>query len=1051
MDGNSILNNNNDDNNVNSDEIQSNVQIANDEFINEIKRSATSSNNNVVNEVISSLNNNTNLPSSDFIAEQEHALLDSATNKENDLLAILFSMGFENTEDNLKALRKANNDIDQAVNFLIEEKIPYDVINDIRENDFLEETANLRRRYQELSELNNSLNQGYANNPPPSQSYQLANVSNLYRIVNPNESYIVQNYNGNGSIVIDNNEYNRMLIQQQQQNMENEPPAPEYPGYNVPNNVGNIIINPNSIATVVSNTNPNDPINNMNTTYSEINNTTPNRNSFATSNNRTSFVNNRNSMANNRASIINNRNSYAVNRISQDTNHDANTSITQENTPSLIAGNGNRIIGDDVTSIVYNGDVNNNRMSNAFNDVNNNNRISNAFNDVNNNNRISNAFNDVNNNNRISNAFNDVNNNNNRISNAFNDVNNNNNRISNAFNDVNNNRISNGRIDQLRTNRNTRDSSSIICNMSNSEIMAINSEDEEDDGSELSEEIINQKSTLPRNNNNSNNSNNNNNNNNNNNININTNNGNNTNKNIELPPITTSTSVDEPLQSPISINENQFTNSIDSIQVSLDSPSILPAGVNDVGNTSILSPSSPLSNSMVLNSVNLNNLDNQVVLNQLSLPRNANSSFEAATQQTYQLNAQIQQNQQQILKYQNQLQKMQMRNTQIERFYNSIQSPPEKIPYKTVTWYPKWTSRNSPFGDKIIFHVKLNTKNEPTLISTLKKRRNEAKASPDDYSKTFFFCNHLFNSMKYIQEEQSDILNDALKLLKKSVKENSIEACNILAKLYLFGIEGAVYHIPDYDKAGPLFMKVLKSYQQQQKQQLGTEATYNLGLCYENMDSKKKRTQAISFFKFAALNGHPGASFKMYKIYERISPKEAIKWLAFSKRNATKEYPDGLYEYALLSYRGYENGGINKNENFTISLLKEAADKFEHIPSALELGKFFLLTEGPNSTNAAKYLYIAAAKDNKVAQYKLATWWDKQPVKAETRKKAYFDWLVLSAEGKDGLPEAIYRVGVCYEIGYGVTADKKIALSYYENAAARGFAKAKEKLEKLNK
>jgi len=776
--------------------------------------------------------------------------------------------------------------------------------------------------------------------------------------------------------------------------MENEPPAPEYPGYNVPNNVGNVgnvgitnVIVPNNVASVVTNNITSDTLNNLNTSFTEINHTTPNRNSYVNNNrssyaaNRNSIANNRNSIANNRTSIvnnrtslINNRNSYAVNinRISQDINgmnqnHDANTSITQENTPSLIAGNGNRIISDDVTSLVFNNEANNNRISNI------------------------------------------------------------------TISDTN--RISNGRLDQLRVNKN-KDTSSIICNMSNSEIMTINSEDEEvDNCSELSEEILNHKS-LPRNNNSKSSGNNS------------TNHGYNGNKNGELLTITTSTSTDEPLQSPVvSLNDTQYNNSIDSIQVTLDSPSILPAGVNDVGNTSILSPSSPLSNSVVLNSVNFSNLDNQV-LNQLSL---SNSSFEASNQQTYQLNAQIQQNQQQILKYQNKLQKMQMRNTQIERFYNNIQSPPEKIPFKTVTWYPKWASRNSPFEDKIVFNVKLNTKNEPTLISSLKKRRNEAKASPDDYNKIFLFCNHLFNSMKYIQEEQSDILNDALKLLKKSVKENSIEACNILAKLYLFGIEGAVYHVPDYEKAGPLFMKVLKNYQQQQKQQLGTEATYNLGLCYENMDSKKKRTQAISFFKFAALSGHPGASFKMYKIYERISPKEAIKWLLISKCNATKEYPDGLYEYALHTYRGYESGGISKNESLTINLLKEAADKFEHIPSALELGKFYLLTEGPNSTNAAKYLYIAAAKDNKVAQYKLASWWDKQPVKAETRKKAYFDWLKLSAEGKEGLPEAIYKVGVCYEVGYGVSPDKNAAITYYENAAARGFAKAKEKLEKLKK
>jgi len=299
--------------------------------------------------------------------------------------------------------------------------------------------------------------------------------------------------------------------------------------------------------------------------------------------------------------------------------------------------------------------------------------------------------------------------------------------------------------------------------------------------------------------------------------------------------------------------------------------------------------------------------------------------------------------------------------------------------------------------------------------------------------------------MKFIQNEQSDILNDALKLLKKSVKENCIEAYNILAKLYLYGIDGAVSHTPDYERAGPLFMKVIKN---TQDPTLNAENIYNMAICYENMDSKKKHNQALSFFSFAA-KSHPGAAFKMYKIYERVSPKESIKWLKQSRINATKEFPDGLYELALLYYKGYESGGISKNENETINLLKEAADKYEHVSSALELGKYYLNTEGNTSINAGKYLHMAACKDNKVAQYKLSSWWDKQPVKTDIKKKAYFEWLSRSAEGKDGLLEAIYRLGCCYEIGYGVTADKKIAQSYYENAAARGYTKAKEKLEKM--
>jgi len=396
-----------------------------------------------------------------------------------------------------------------------------------------------------------------------------------------------------------------------------------------------------------------------------------------------------------------------------------------------------------------------------------------------------------------------------------------------------------------------------------------------------------------------------------------------------------------------------------------------------------------------------------------------------------------------------------MINTEVDEFYNNIQSPPKHIPYKTVTWFPEWKGRNSPFNKKIIFHVTLDTKNdENSIISTLEEKKNDAKENPKDYDKIVEFCNYLFKSMKLIENQQSDILNDAMKLLRKSVKKKSVEACNVLGKLYLFGIEGAINHTPNYDKARTLFMKTLRKNVHQEEQQIDPETAYNIGLCYEQMKSEKNRLQSLSFFRFAAINDHPGASFKMYKIYENISPKEAIKWLTRSKCNATKEFPNGLYEYALHCYKGYEDGNVEKNENVTISLLKEAADKYEHVQSAFELGKYYLNTEGETSINAGKYLHIAASKGNRNAQYKLASWWKKQPesmVKPDMKKKAYYKWLVRSAEGKEGLLKAIYKVGCCYEIGYGIIKDEQKAQSYYGNAASKGYSKAKKKLEKMNK
>jgi len=542
-------------------------------------------------------------------------------------------------------------------------------------------------------------------------------------------------------------------------------------------------------------------------------------------------------------------------------------------------------------------------------------------------------------------------------------------------------------------------------------------------------------------------------------------NGNDNTENIRLSqyrnrssvPIRDSTSISNLINNTDLAYDDEIETSSELSDSLINSKSAIPKNINeDLATSSPVEDGmqSPLSiNSISLDNINIQNTfdsihqaNNQVIFNTLPhTNRVSSSSIDSANQQK--LTAQIQQNQQQIMMYQNQLQQMQSKNSKIEKFYKSIQNPPNNLKYKTVTWYSRWaskTSKNSPFKDKIIFHVKVNAKNEANLISTLNKKRKDAKMNPDDHDKVIQFCNHLFKSMKFIENEQSDILNDAFKLLRKC-KENCIEACNIIGKLYLYGIEGEIGHIPNYDKARPYFMRVLKNSKIQ-----SSETAYNLGICYENTESDKKRSHALSFYKFAGINGHPGASFRMYKLYENISPKEAVKWLKLSKRDATKEFPDGLYEYALLSYKGFEEGGIEKNENYTIVLLKEAAEKYEHILSALELGKYYINTEGSSSINAGKYLHIAASQNSKIAQYKLASWWEKQPVKSEMRKKAYFEWLVCAAEGKEGLKEAIYKVGHCYEIGCGCVKDEQKALSYYENAALKGYSLAIQKMEKVN-
>ena len=53
-------------------------------------------------------------------------------------------------------------------------------------------------------------------------------------------------------------------------------------------------------------------------------------------------------------------------------------------------------------------------------------------------------------------------------------------------------------------------------------------------------------------------------------------------------------------------------------------------------------------------------------------------------------------------------------------------------------------------------------------------------------------------------------------------------------------------------------------------------------------------------------------------------------------------------------------------------------------------------------------------------------------------KKERFDYYLIAAEGNDGIPAAMNRVGVCYHDGYGVEKNQSKAIEWYKKAVAAG-------------
>ncbi|MBO6117603.1 MAG: sel1 repeat family protein [Bacteroidales bacterium] len=94
---------------------------------------------------------------------------------------------------------------------------------------------------------------------------------------------------------------------------------------------------------------------------------------------------------------------------------------------------------------------------------------------------------------------------------------------------------------------------------------------------------------------------------------------------------------------------------------------------------------------------------------------------------------------------------------------------------------------------------------------------------------------------------------------------------------------------------------------------------------------------------------------------------------------------------------------------------------------------------------ALEYYMQAAEYNDAVAQYKIGSILMKYPTFETDLEKNHVYWLKLSAE--QGNPNALYKLGVCYE-GNDIILeeDKNLALEYFEKAASANQALAQSKL-----
>lgn len=160
---------------------------------------------------------------------------------------------------------------------------------------------------------------------------------------------------------------------------------------------------------------------------------------------------------------------------------------------------------------------------------------------------------------------------------------------------------------------------------------------------------------------------------------------------------------------------------------------------------------------------------------------------------------------------------------------------------------------------------------------------------------------------------------------------------------------------------------------------------------------------AVFWFQKAAIRGHVDSQFKLASCYEegRGVPQikdESIKWY---KKAASEGDDKALQKYISLKYDG---------KSYERALMYRFS------------------------------LVVSADKGDRNSQYQLGEWFYNH----SKYKDLAVEWLTRAA--KSGHDDAMYKLGICYEEGAGITKSYNQTLEWHRKAATRGNKAARLKL-----
>lgn len=377
----------------------------------------------------------------------------------------------------------------------------------------------------------------------------------------------------------------------------------------------------------------------------------------------------------------------------------------------------------------------------------------------------------------------------------------------------------------------------------------------------------------------------------------------------------------------------------------------------------------------------------------------------------------------------------------------------EPIPNPTATPMPVPSVQTSP--PRAVQTSAPNTRQQPVstpktpvTIQELNDLRARFRDRPNDDKLGLHFVKKLVEAASVLASEggradpkttaknRERYVNDAYRIVKKLVANNSVEATFYLADCYGSGQLGLEVNPKE---AFQLYTSAAKAGHAQ--------SAYRVAVCCElgpdgGGGTRRDHVKATQFYKRAATLGDGPAMFKMGMILlkgllgQQANRREGISWLKRAAERADEDNPHALHELALLYETAQPNDVLVRDERYALQLFTQAANlgyKYSQyrLGSAFEYGTLGVLIDPRQSI----YWYTQAAKKGEhQSEFALSGWYltGSEPLLSQSDAEAYL-WARKAAQ--NGLAKAEYAMGYYTEVGIGVEPNIEEAKKWYFRAA----------------